>query len=272
MVVFFSGGGGRKLWFDEAKNDLAMSGQPASQTINQTAAKIATDFLHALQLKGLETVQVSWQVAWLESAPGERAGPARLACRSASVIQWIHDTLYKQLGAHPSSGIACGFCLTGNSGGASEIAYALAFYGLSDMVQAAVLTGGPPHAYFDRACLDQPGWGYTPGLDSNFDASYGFPPGRHGPCATHDQSWAPIWPRDDIIDGGSTFTYPHTRILLILGAQDPTQVGPHQLAYFDRLRNANNPDVRQITVPNMGHAITASSQGLGYIKSELLKS
>ena len=100
-------------------------------------------------------------------------GPAHLACRSASLIQWLHDTYYLPMGVSAAP-LQCGFCLTGNSGGASQIAYSLAFYGLGDIVDAVVETGGPPHAALDKACLNDPGFGYSERLDSVLDISYGF--------------------------------------------------------------------------------------------------
>ena len=166
--------------------------------------------------------------------------------------------------------LQCGFCLTGNSGGASQIAYSLAFYGLGDVVDAVVETGGPPHAALDKACLDEPGYGYSTGLDGVLDISYGFYKPQRGPCVLHDPTWAATWKRDGADTGGSTYSYPNTRVLLVLGELDETQVEPHQMAYLAKLQEAGSPHVEQVTIPNMTHAITASQDGLGRITSWFL--
>jgi pimeloyl-ACP methyl ester carboxylesterase len=176
--------------------------------------------------------------------------------------------MYEQLGVRPN-GLACGFCVVGNSAGSSQIAYSLGFYGLGDLIDAAVLSGGPPHAYFDRACLNESGWAYPPQFYVNFDASYGFGL-RPGPCARHDQSWATRWETNDVIDGAVSFELPTTRVLFIWGELDPTGAEPHQIAYEEDLKRAGSPHVTRIVVPNMTHEITASSAGLNDIEDQLL--
>jgi hypothetical protein len=52
VIMLFSGGGGSKLWSQEAKNDLAFSGQSNDKSIDQQAAKMASDFLAGLQQQG----------------------------------------------------------------------------------------------------------------------------------------------------------------------------------------------------------------------------
>lgn len=268
LVMFWSGGGGTKLWATEAENAEGTSSPTGGKTVFEPAARKGTALLHTFAQNGFMTVQVRWLRPWLASAPGEEVGPARLACRGATLMKWVHDTLYTPLGVNPK-GLACGFCVTGNSGGASMIAYALAFYGLGAIVVGAVMSGGPPHAALAKGCLGPPPFQYSQSLLTNFDASYGFLPPRHGPCWLHDRSWVPRWNRDGVDTGGSTYDYPRTRILLLLGAQDPTGVGPHEMVYYERTK-ARSPDVQQVTIPSMTHAITASDSGLGLIKREFL--
>lgn len=268
LVMFWSGGGGTKLWATEAENAEGTSSATGGHPVFEPAARKGKAFLYTLAQSGLMTVQVEWIYPWLASSPGEEVGPARLACRGATLMKWVHDKLYVPLGAHPR-GQACGFCVTGNSGGASMIAYALAFYGLGNIVVGAVMSGGPPHASIAKGCLGPPPFQYSQPLLTNFDASYGFLAPRHGPCWLHDSSWASRWDGDSVDIGGSAHDDPHTRILLLLGGQDPTRVGPHQMVYYERLK-AHGSDVRQVTVPAMTHAITASDAGLDDIKREFL--
>ncbi|HLB77943.1 MAG TPA: hypothetical protein VJO72_12995, partial [Candidatus Dormibacteraeota bacterium] len=115
LLVFLSGGGGNKLWSQEAKQDIKFSGGQGGG-IDQQAAQQAESMLRGLQQQGYMTVQVVWQKAWLAAPLGNPVGPARLGCRPATLLKWLYDTSYQRLGAHPSA-LGCGFCVTGNSGG-----------------------------------------------------------------------------------------------------------------------------------------------------------
>lgn len=269
LLVFLSGGGGNKLWSESAKLDLQFSGSK-QKSEDPAAAKLANDSLQSFRDQGFMTIQVVWRAGWLAAPRGNPVGPAHLACRSASLFKWLHDTYYRQLGASPGP-LQCGFCLTGNSGGASQIAYALAFYGLGDIVDAVVESGGPPHAALDKACLNQPGYTYSKGLDGVLDISYGFYKPKRGPCVLHDPTWAKTWKRDGADSGGSSYSYANTRVLLLLGALDATQVGPHQMDYLAKLKKAGSPHVEQATISNMTHAITASQEGLRRITDWFLQ-
>ena len=271
VIVLFSGGGGNQFWQFGAQSDVqfsASSGSPGRSP--QEAARLAADFLAGLRSDGFVTVMVRWQRGWLASASSEAVGPARLACRPASVIRWIRSRVYDPLGLVPD-GSSCGFCLTGNSAGSSAIAYSLAFYGTASLVDAAVLTGGPPHTALARGCLRDPGYAYLGRAPNVIDASYGFTNGN-GPCAKADPAWRKVWERDSVELGGTDYDYASTRILLLLGADDSSGVADHQLTYAARLRSAGSPQVEQVTVPGMTHAITASEDGLGLMKDWFLAS
>jgi hypothetical protein len=269
LIVFFSGGGGTQWWAREASNDLKFSGQSQSASIDQQAAQNADSLLADLQSKGFETVQARWVTAWIASSPGEEVGPAVLACRPASLLRYLHDTLYDQLGAQPSGDLACGFCATGNSGGGAAIAYALSFYGLGSDLQGAVLTSGPPYGAIDKACLDDSGWAYKQGLHGVFDASYGFF-GRDGPCFLQDAAWRSRWAADSVDGAGRTYDLADTRILMLLGRQDPSNIQPHAKAYYQKLRQAGSPHLELQEVGDMTHAITASTSGLGAMEQSFV--
>jgi dienelactone hydrolase len=270
VLVFFSGGGGSKLWALSAEEDTQfVGGSRSGGPTDQEAARLATAFLSNLRAAGFVTVMVRWQLGWPLAAPGEAVGPARLACRAASVIQWVHETLYRPIGIHRTS-LVCGFCLTGNSAGGSAIAYALAFYPTAPFIDAVVLSGGPPHAAIAEGCLGATGFAYPGNAPNLIDASYGFASGT-GPCTRHDTDWRDRWARDSIDSGGGNYEYPATRILLLLGAEDTSGVGAHQERYLERLREAGDPHVDRVTVPAMTHAVTASAEGLRLIGNSFLQ-
>jgi hypothetical protein len=228
---------------------------------------INRSFVQELVDQGFEAVVVSWVDPWLESAPGEEAGPARLACRTATAIRWIYDDLYRDLGA-PSGAVGeCGFCLTGNSGGASQIGYALSFYGLGDIVDAAVLSGGPPHAALDEGCLGEPGLGYDARSAEIIDLSYGFTDGD-GPCVRRDQAFAPRW-NEDSVDNGGVYRLPETRVVFVFVDGDASGGPPHGRFYLEELREANTPMLADQTIPGSEHTIQALPQGRAALEAAL---
>jgi len=251
VVVFFSGGLGNTWW----------------GTTNQFAAGST---LSNLSQRGLTVVLVRWLDPWLYASPGEPVGPAALGCRPATATKWIHDNIYVPLGLHPATG-ACGFCITGDSGGASQVSYVLTDYGLASIVNAAVIASGPPHAGIAPGCLHERSgsdlW-YTSFSGPIIDGSYGYFQG--GPCESHDPTWAARWQADSLDTGGITFRFPDTRIIFLFGADDHSEGPPHGRLYLAKLQAAGQPLLSVQTVGGMGHLIENSSAGLSAEESSLL--
>ncbi len=134
---------------------------------------------------GLQAVEVAWD------APGIWGGPrARtLACRFATVAQWIHGNLHQ-----PGPGMV--FIAQGTSGGAAQIAFGLAYYGIDSFVTLASLSGGPPYC----------------------------------PLCT-----GPLPTREPILSGTPKLSYPNTTVRLFLGVNDPNSDGTvdSARAYYD---------------------------------------
>jgi hypothetical protein len=246
-VVFLSGGGGRSWWGDEGST---------------------TEFLMRLRSDGFGLIQVRWKDEWLQAAPGERAGPQRLGCRPATLLRWIQDEFHPPL--EPAAPTACGFCVTGASGGASQLTYALAFYGLDQIVDAAIPSGGPPHAALDRACRRDPAdraYWYDGPAPRIIDSSWGFPAGS-GPCDSHDESWTEAWQRSSVDLGGADYDYPDTRVHVLIGQLD--RILPHAEDYVARLRAEGSGPVELEIVSGMGHSIASSPEGLAALRRILL--
>lgn len=244
VVMFFSSGGGTDWW--------------------EHGGQFAAAFLDDLRADGMTVVQVRWEGSWLNAASGEDAGPAHLACRSATVIDWVHD--HHPLPAH--AGRRCGFCLTGNSGGASQISYALTHYSRASIVDRLVPTGGPPHAAIYEGCIDGSGpEAHTPNEAAKIDASYGFLTGA-GPCATHNASWAQRW-REESVNVGGTYLYPGTDVRFVIGDRDDTSAPALADFYIDKLRAAGT-DVEVNVVAGMPHSIQSSADGMAALRAALL--
>ena len=228
-------------------------------------------FVSQLATDGFEVVIVSWEDPWLQAARGEDVGPARLACRSATAIKWIHDNLYERLGVPRAALGACGFCLHGNSGGATQIGYSLSLYGLGSIVDAAVLSGGPPHAAIAKGCLRERGYAYDNISAGIIDLSYGFPDGG-GPCEKHDKSFQERWNQDSLDTAGGTYKFPQTRVAFVFVSGDPT-VGPaHGRDYQAKLEAAHSPYVTIRTISGQSHTIEELPLGRAALENALLGS
>lgn len=247
VVLLFSGGKGSNWWEDGVQRGSA-DGAP---------------FVADLQSAGFEVVQVRWPLGFSANPSGEAVGFARLACRSATVVRWVHDNRYQPLGVDPAPG-TCGFCVSGNSGGASQSAWSLTHYGLADLVDAAVFTGGPPHAAIATGCLqegDEAYW-YDGSTTQGFDEVYGAARGGQGPCSSHDDDFRDLMEADSVDLGGVDYVYPETRVVFIFGDHDRTVAPTHAEDYVERLQDEGSPMVAVETVPDMGHEVTEFPNGL----------
>lgn len=114
--------------------------------------------------EGFTVVEIAWD------APGIWGGArARtLACRYATVTTWVRVNMHRQVAGSV-------FIAQGTSGGASQIAFGLAYYGLGEIIDLANLGGGPP---FCPLCAPTPGaspeplLSGTPQLGSEYDSAF----------------------------------------------------------------------------------------------------
>ena len=240
MVVFFSGDVGTRWWALEPGSDA---------------------FLGRLRALGFVTIQVRWASGWSIAAGGEDAGSGHLACRPASMIRWIHDHRYLPLNVPAGTTGQCGFCITGNSGGASQVAYALSFYGLDSILDGVFPTSGPPHTAQDRGCLRRPGEGrFFYGANSIvIDQAHGFLTG--GPCRNANANFLLRWLAESVDTGGRDFFHPGTTVHFIHSDADVPAV-PHAIEYVGRLRSAGTPYLTEQVIVGMPHRLQSSAAGL----------
>jgi hypothetical protein len=237
MVLFFSQSRGTAWWQYGGSTYLEPSTVPP--------------FFASLLAAGYEIVQVKWNVSWATAPTGVSAGQVALACRTATVIKWVHDNWF--MGGR--------FCLTGSSGGASQIAYVVAAYGLDSIVDVVIPTGGPPMTQLTRGCMQETGWAYALDKQQLMDSSYGY---NHttGPCQLHDPNFSGTWDANSNDAAGLNFLYPNTKVHIIIGNAGPgTFDYNHAHAYLAALLSAGqNATLQQVS--KMGHEIAASEDGL----------
>lgn len=101
--------------------------------------------LQALSAAGFEVFALRWsdgKKGWGSTAEG--AGYEAPMCGYNAIVRWLAAARADR----PEV-----LCAQGNSGAALQIAYGLAVYGLGDMLDLAVLTGGPPLTRIDEYCF-----------------------------------------------------------------------------------------------------------------------
>jgi len=136
-VILGTGEGGSGL-YDDSADFIAAEG-------TNGGLMVVNDLLDA----NYTTAQVSFGAPFNTNTPnGWLTGPGgvrRLACRYATLAQWI------QTNVPPPTKIP--LCATGNSGGAGAIGYALMEYGLDSIFTMVESTSGPPMSRLDQACV-----------------------------------------------------------------------------------------------------------------------
>ena len=112
----------------------------------------------------LNTVQVSFGAPFTSNQPnGWLQGPGgvrRLACRYATVADWVYNNP-KMINAKSTTSTSAPFCATGNSGGSGVLAYAAFEYGLAGTATTGPAqefsliepTSGPVMTRLDQACV-----------------------------------------------------------------------------------------------------------------------
>jgi hypothetical protein len=263
MVVFFSGDEGLFYWGDAASN--------ADPSV-----------LHQLRQAGYFTVQVKWSTttppssvtSWLQAkAPlGQSKGADDMGCKPATVIQYIWDVLYQSRQWPPHGVGQCGFCLTGNSGGASQAAISLALYtfinGLA--VDAFLPSSGPIHTAIDLGCTAGSPYEFLNSAARGWiDASYGWQLGAPTPanCQNEDGSggWSTPWHNDSldylITTGG--FGFPAMRVEITTGGADSINTRRHPcLFYTTLLALGTMSELKYSIIAGMPHHIQDSKDGV----------
>lgn len=266
-ILFATGWIGNYYW-DEAVlvnlqlQRLSLAGlDPAQATGNNL------DILNNLRAAGFRTVQLKWQRNWFEAETGHVEGMANLACKPATVTRWVYDNLHLQ-------GEALPYCATGHSNGASEMAFGLTHYGLSDILSAVVLESGPNWSYIDHACLhDDAKYSNLhadQGERNTIDWGFGFPSDGTGACAVQDVTFRDTFRSASLVTNGWQYAYPHTMVAFVFGGDDNTTTAAQGQVYYDRLLRQGTPHLSMQVVSGAPHFVTTTTDGAQAMQSTLL--
>lgn len=207
-VLLSTGGEGTGLYDMEGRNDIA------GQSVRWMMEELKRD--------GYRLVEVAWRPSvWL--------GPAWArtnSCRYATFARWTHENLHE-------GGM---FAAQGNSGGSAQIAFAVAYYGIDDILDVVNLGGGPPPC--PRADED----GVNP--DEQYLCT--------GGVGVWDES------REPFLSGDAWFAYPTMMTNLFLGENEPTE----EIIATARTYHFLITSPKSMTVvPDTGHGVHKTMEG-----------
>ena len=223
---------------------------------------------------GYRVVQRAWKEhGWFPGVGG--GSPALQACRYATLLTYLHKQRHT----------GGGFCVSGNSGGSSEIGYALSRYGLGSIIDLAVPTGGSPMGRIDYGCGASPSWlsecstlqacslkegrgcTYNANQQENFDTVF---EASDAPCVsqTNSAAWSERWREGSIYSGDAVLDFPQTEVHQINGANDCTEALPIGLVWF----NAITSTKKLVVAADTPHQVPSTIQGATAIRDALLTS
>ncbi len=230
---------------------------------------------------GFTTAQVSFgspfnntntSNGWL-TGPG---GVRRLACRYASVVQWVSQNI------NASANLP--LCATGNSGGAGAIGYAVTDYGMDSVLAMVETTSGPPMTRLDEACVP-PAQGITQNFTCNpgdtpvplplyysiseaqiIDPAYPDTYCQNAINGSGPQAPSGLFISDSVLGGPQPPTVTPTYVNILLGGQDNSSAVMQASTWGQALglTLANRP-----CVEDAPHAIPAAPSGVARIISDI---
>ena len=169
---------------------------------------------------GLVVVQMAWDPPGIWGDPRART----VACRYATAAKWVYENVH-------TGGKSRLFAAQGTSGGAAQIAFGLAHYGVSDFLDLANLGGGPPNC---PLCLCGEQTPVEPLLSAGVTC--------------------PALFRDPLLN------YPATVVRFFLGDQDPNHEGTADSArtYHSAITSSKS----FTTVSNTPHVVESTQAGV----------
>lgn len=276
-IVFFSGFTGTYYWDGTAGVDPTTGRyiyrEDGFQITRQLSpqAVIYEGLITTFRENGFRTVQVKWATNWLLSKVNVQEGLANLACRPATIVQWIYDTLH-------ATGSSQAFCAEGHSNGASQLAFSLTHYGLGKYIDLAVFESGPNWIYQDQSCIqDDPLYSDIFLNDSGrnmVDLTIGFHTSGTGPCYAKDANYRALFQHDSLGLGSWQYNLPSTLVAFLFGEMDQTPNPPTTRnsgrRFSDLLVAHDTPLWMRLDLAGSNHAIGTDPIGLQALQDTIL--
>jgi hypothetical protein len=227
------------------------------------SARVLTE----LRAAGYRTVEFRWKQNWYQGAAKKQEGLVKLSCRPATLARWVYDTIHNQ-------GSTGAFCAYGHSNGASAVAYSMTQYGLGDILDVALLNGGPNWARNDIGCIQddpafQPLW-FDIGGRKNVDRTFGYPTNGTGPCTLKNPAYRDQFYYSSLVSDQWQYVYPTTMLAFLFGGNDAGITANHGRYFYDTVVQAGTPLVRYDVVAGAGHNTYTTVNGANAIRDVLL--
>ena len=205
--------------------------------------------------EGYETYEISWtgERGWQTDSFGE--GYKKVMCAYAELVRWITTDLANNPEAMGA---------TGQNAGSIHIGYGLTLYGLEEIFDVVVLTGGPPAADLVEQCFrprSRGGPDYIMGWLDNGD----YCQRGEGPesviAALQAESIVSAQPGEQ-----RDYHHPNTMVAFVEGELDVANVKKGEL-----YRDAITFETTWVVVPGASHAVHGDPDGAAAIQKALLE-
>jgi len=216
----------------------------------------ATQTLNSLRENGYETFEIKWlgENGWGTNNSGK--GFKRLSCGFSECAKWIVNNV-----ATNSEIVG----VTGQSGGANEIAYGLALHNLESIFDVVVLTGGPSRSNLVELCKVN-----ASGVNALIDYVMGWQTeGEYCQSCQFPELVEKALLSESIVspltDEDRDFNYSETKLVFIEGELD--KFAPTGKYFYDIIICEKN----WIEITGVGHGIPRNPDGAQKIRQILLE-
>jgi hypothetical protein len=168
------------------------------------------DLKNQIVALGYTVIQIKWAVPGWFDAPSD-VGFELLSCRVAEAIREVR-ALYPQ-GT---------LVVAGQSGGAGQVSYALAFHGIDDIADKIILMGGPPMSALQKSCsalTEFKKFWLANNARKEIDQAFGYH-NSDGPCFLKNPAWYIRLAQESVSTGGYDYAHPNTEVIFLIGDQD----------------------------------------------------
>lgn len=233
-IVFLAGGFGTDFY--------STFGSEANKTV-ETVRK-----------QGAQVFEITWDGPYGWSTNTEGFGK-EASCAVPQVINWLNANKAE----NPSL-----MCATGNSGGASVLSLGMTLWGLDNVLDAVVLSGGPGQVRTDLGCFDQSSPAYFQTVEERVtnDRLAPWYPGTYCQDTTAPQDIIDIAANMGVVAVSEPrdYYYPQTKTSFIQGSLDPAQ--NQAILYFNQITSSKNYEV----VDGVHHSVFTDPNGANRIR------
>lgn len=243
---------------------IVNSGSEGKEFYIEAYGTEAEKTIDTLYKAGLEVYEVKWNESrgWSEHARGK--GYPLAVGGFTGVVNFLHENLID----NPDTII-----VHGNSGGAIQISFGLELYGLDNIVDVAVLSGGPPISDIKLAVFGNPNNpAYWPNGLSGFaltDFIMGWD-GNGDYCVNRSapDSIQNLLDTVSIVTNKKPRSYNYKSRVIFIEANDPTAADHQAEIYFDSIKSAKEwhflPELNE-------HALPEFPEGAAKIREVILE-